>query len=199
MNRIVIILALVFFASIATAAEPVKPIIPPPVIPQPAMTTGVTSTAPAFPPLSASSTLALSTAPTIDKLTTVVTSTVPDPESDFIGFAKLFKEAAKNGNWKLLAVLLVIGIVWAARKYGVLIPKVGDFLKSPRGGAILAILTGVFGVIATGLAASGKFSAGLVWDGLLLGLTAAGGWTVVKKLLGDDLWAKIGGEKVKTK
>jgi hypothetical protein len=199
MKRIVIILALVFFASIAIAAEPVKPIIPPPVIPQPAMTTGVTSTAPAFPPLSASSTLALPAVPTIDKLTTTVTSTVPDPENDFAGFAKLFKEAAKNGNWKLLAVLLVIGIVWALRKYGVLIPKVGDFLKSARGGAILTILTGVFGVIAAGLVSSGKFSAGLIWDGILLGLTAAGGWTIVKKLLGDDLWAKLGGEKEKVK
>jgi hypothetical protein len=137
--------------------------------------------------------------PTIDKLTTTVTSTVPDPESDFAGFAKLFKEAAKNGNWKLLAVLLVIGIVWALRKYGVLIPKVGDFLKSARGGAILTILTGVFGVIAAGLVSSGKFSAGLIWDGILLGLTAAGGWTIVKKLLGDDLWAKLGGEKEKVK
>jgi hypothetical protein len=195
MKRTVIILALIFFASVAIAAEPVKPTTTSPIVTQ---VIGITSTAQAFPPV-VSSMLALPPAPTFDKLSTIVTSTIPDPESDFIGFARLFKEAAKNGNWKLLAVLLIVGLVWAARKYGVLIPEVGPFLQSPRGGAVLAIATGVFGVIAAGLAASGKFSAGLIWDGLLLGLTAAGGWTVVKKLLGDELWAKISGEKAKIK
>jgi hypothetical protein len=102
-----------------------------------------------------------------------------DPGQDPGGFfAKLFS-ATTSGQWKLLITLVLVGVVWGFRAIG---GKFWPWLKTDRGGAMLALLTGVTGVLAAMALAGGAFSAQVVLNGIMAGITAAGGWTVIKKL-----------------
>lgn len=89
---------------------------------------------------------------------------VPSPD-DPGAFVNLIVSAATSKNWPLLAALVVIVLVWAARKWG---GDLAPWLKTDRGGAILAILLGV----AVGLA--GPLIAGVPWSWSLLVSAASG-------------------------
>lgn len=172
-TSLMILFVVLVSGAASTSTEPIK------VVPQPNSIGSVTSTAPAFPaPVDVQA-----ATPTPAKI-----EPTPAPAQDVGEFAKMFFNAAKNGDWKLLIVLIVVGIVWALRKWGAAIPKVGEWLATDRGGAILALLAGIFGVIGTGLVSGSAWSFALIRDGLLLGFTAAGGWTIIKKILGPNLW-----------
>lgn len=97
--------------------------------------------------------------------------------------AQVALQAVTSGNWALLAALVLVGLVWAVRRWGA--SKV-PFLASARGGALLALLGGIVGAVATALTAGAPVTAALLLKGLTVGVTAAGGWTVVRKLLFGD-------------
>lgn len=100
-------------------------------------------------------------------------------EFDFVSAAKSIVDAAHAGNWKLVVAACLVAIVYAARRWG---GAYWSFLKTDRGGAALALLGGVFGVVATGLGAGKELSMALILDGLAMGFTAAGGWAAAKKI-----------------
>jgi hypothetical protein len=110
---------------------------------------------------------------------------MPDP-SNLEAFASSVLAAVTSGNWALLAALVLVGVVFLARRFGA---KRVPFLATARGGALLALLGGVAGAIATALASGGPVSVALVLSGLQVGFLAAGGWTVLKKLLFGDVAA----------
>ena len=96
-------------------------------------------------------------------------------------FAKSVLGAVQSSNWRLLAALGVVGVVFALRKWG---GKKWPFLATDRGGAALALAFGVACAFSNAFAAGQVPSLSLLMTGLSVGLTAAGGWSVVKKLIG---------------
>jgi hypothetical protein len=104
----------------------------------------------------------------------------PDIDKDAAGFASSMLSAVKSGQWRLLAGLLLIALVWAARKWGA---GVMPWLKTDRGGAFLVLLLAELGGLATTLAGDAPFTWGTLVNSLSMAFTAAGGFTVIKKLL----------------
>lgn len=103
-----------------------------------------------------------------------------DPGKDFGGFAKRAFDAIHSSNWRLLAALALIGIIWALRTYlSKLLPK----LSSDRAGALLAVCTGISGAVSNALMAGQPVTLSVLMDGLGLGITAAGGWSVAKRII----------------
>jgi hypothetical protein len=89
--------------------------------------------------------------------------------------------AIQGRQWALVGVLAVVALVYAARTWGgTLLP----WLRSDRGGAALALLAGIFGALATALLSGTALTPLVVLDGVVLGIGAAGGYSVVRKLLG---------------
>lgn len=105
---------------------------------------------------------------------------------DLTAFLKATFEAAAKHDWRVFAALLLVGVVWLARKYAMKLPgAVGSFFQGDRGGAVLALVLGVLGAVGHMLTAGAGFSLQTVTDGLVMAVTAAGGWTVFKHLLGQ--------------
>ena len=95
--------------------------------------------------------------------------------------ALVFK-AAHDRNWALLAACLVLGVVWLVRRYGeAWVPWLG----TDRGGACVSLAVAWGGGVAHALAAGEPIDGQLVVSALGVALTASGGWTVGKKLMGD--------------
>lgn len=86
-------------------------------------------------------------------------------------------DAVQNRQWMLLVALCVVGFVAAAR---FVVPKMhnafGAWLNTQRGGAFLALLSGVGGSIVTALIAGAKPSINVVITGFGVGFAAIGGW-----------------------
>lgn len=94
--------------------------------------------------------------------------------------AKLIFGAVQTGNWKLVAALAVVALVWLARRVG------GNYiplLKTDRGGALLVLLLGVAGALATAFTAGATLTAQVLFHGITTGIMAAGGFNLMKKLL----------------
>lgn len=95
-------------------------------------------------------------------------------------FFKLVLGAATAGKWAQLAALALVAAVWALRKF--IAPK-APFFATGEGGAVLTVLSGFVGALATTLLAGGAFSWALVWSSLQVSFLAAGGWSLAKHLL----------------
>ena len=110
---------------------------------------------------------------------------VPDPTTASDAFFDMLARAVAGGDWKLVAVLAVIGLTFLAKTYGSKIPgALGTFLASSRGGAILALVLSLLVALAPAIAGKAPWSINLVRDALTLGLGAIGGWVGVRRLLG---------------
>lgn len=103
---------------------------------------------------------------------------VVDPGTSPGGFFGELLDAAKTKDLRAIIVLVLVGLVWAVRKF---VPA--DKLKGDRAGALLALGLGIAGSFITTLAAGAPITPQLILDGLMIGATAAGGWTVVKKII----------------
>ncbi len=101
----------------------------------------------------------------------------PDNLSQFVG---MVVDAAKGGQWPMVAALALVAAVWALRKFGA--PKV-PFFATSQGGAVLNLATGFSGAFLTALVAGSPFSWGLVWSAFNVSLLAAGGWGLASSLL----------------
>lgn len=107
----------------------------------------------------------------------------PDPGVDPTAYAKDALDAMRTKNWRMLAALALIGLTWAGRKFAIKLPgKAGAFFATDRGGAVLALLMGIFGGMGTALFAAKAFGWHLLTDGIVMGFTAAGGYAVLRKI-----------------
>jgi H+/Cl- antiporter ClcA len=95
-------------------------------------------------------------------------------------FARLVLDAVQNKNYALLVALVVVLAVYVLRKFG------GEFIpffRTDRGGAVLVLAFSLAGAVANALTAGAPLSGGLLLAALQVGLTAAGGFTLIKRLL----------------
>lgn len=112
---------------------------------------------------------------------------IPDP-SNTDAFLQAIVDAITGGQWRAVVVLAAVGGVYLLRTFGTKIPgKVGEFLASNRGGAVLALLFAVVSGLGTMVLAGKAITFKAVLDVLLLGFTAIGGWVGVRRLLGLDI------------
>ncbi|NTX16164.1 hypothetical protein HUA76_35880 [Myxococcus sp. CA056] len=103
----------------------------------------------------------------------------PNPEQ-FDVFAQLLFNAVTSQNYALVASLVVVLLVYLLRKFGgAFVP----FFNTDRGGAVLVLGVSLAGAVANALAAGAPFSLALVLTAVKVALTAAGGFTLVKRLL----------------
>lgn len=88
--------------------------------------------------------------------------------------------AISGGQWKLVAALVVVGVIWVLRKFGA---SVWPFLGSPGGGALLAFTSGtalyLCGLVYAGIAVTPKMAI----EGVLFAASAIGGWTGIRRIL----------------
>lgn len=175
-------IALVFFLAPAFAAEP-APAPAPVVAAQPAPAVAVPAPAassPALPPTCPAGQQAVLT----PSGNYVCTAMPLDPGTDLTGTVKAIVALAKAGNWIGSVLLAICLLVWAARKFGGMIPgPVGAWFKGDVGGIVMAFLGSLtavlggaayLGVPITGTTALGAF---------LLAFTAMGAWRAIKLLL----------------
>ena len=104
----------------------------------------------------------------------------PDP-GNLTSFAQTAFSAVTSHNWALVASLAVIAVVYVLRKFAG--PKL-KWITTDRGGAFLVIVVSVAGALANALLAGAHVGWGVLLTALQVGLGAAGGWAVVRKLLG---------------
>lgn len=109
-----------------------------------------------------------------------VAETVKDVGQDPAGFAKDTYDAVKSGQWWLLASLIVIAATFVARKWGA---KVIPWLKTDRGGTVLAFSVAFLGGLAHAVAAEGSPSWEMLQTSLKVALGAVGGYTGLRKTL----------------
>lgn len=113
----------------------------------------------------------------------VLAQTLPDPGSD--GFVDFLIDAVSRGDYRYAAVLAVIGLTFLARTYGSRLPgALGEFFTSSRGGAILALLLALLTGLAPPLLGWVPWSVRVVFDALMAGFAAIGGWTGARRLFG---------------
>ena len=99
---------------------------------------------------------------------------------DMKGTVDVITSATRTSNWRLAVCGLMLLCVYLLRRVG------GMFwpaLTTDRAGALLALAAGLLVVLVNALAAGKGFDPQILIDGVLAGLTAAGGWTVTKKAL----------------
>ena len=102
----------------------------------------------------------------------------PNPE-DVGGFVASLAEAVASKNWALVAALGVVAVVHFVRRFGAgRLP----WVATDRGGAALVLVTSVAGAIATALVGGAPFGLALVLQALSVAVSAAGGFSLVKKL-----------------
>jgi len=111
-----------------------------------------------------------------------------DPGTDPSSFLLQIVKAIQGGDWRGLAVLVAIGLTWAAKKYGA---KLWPFLGTARGGAALALGLGVIGTLIPALAGGAPITAKLAIDAVLFGLTSIGGWVGVRRIVWGDVSAQV--------
>lgn len=100
-------------------------------------------------------------------------SPAPDPESDTGGFLKAIYDAATSGKWKVLAGLVLVGLVFLTRKW--IAPRVKWF-STKLGGATLALLLSLGATFGLALASGAALSIGMALSALSTAVTAAGLW-----------------------
>src|SRR5215213_10031168 len=108
----------------------------------------------------------------------------------FDSFVRSFADAVLVGDWRIVTGLACITLVFGFRSLAGKLPGgVGDFFRSDRGGAVSALLVGVLGSLGHVLyATKDPINAKTFVDGVVMGVTAAGGYATVKKL---NLWGLL--------
>ena len=107
----------------------------------------------------------------------------PFSDIDITALAGQIADAVRTSNWRGLAALALVACLFLLRALGGRIPKIGRHLLTDRAGAARAPILGAAGAILTALAAGRGVDAPLLGDGLLVGLTGAGAWSVGKRVL----------------
>jgi hypothetical protein len=91
------------------------------------------------------------------------------------------QSAAKAGKWLLVLALICNALVWLLRFLTPkILPKLGEWFGTDKGGTVLALLTGVLSVLVIQLQA-GRFDVWMLASGLAAGLLSIGNYTAPKK------------------
>lgn len=108
---------------------------------------------------------------------------LPDPAASD-AFLETLLAAIAKGDWRYVAVLAVIFLTYAIRRWGPSIPRVGAYLTSSRAGAITALVLALVTGLAPPILGWVPWSARIVADVLLSGFAAIGGWVGVRRVIG---------------
>ena len=120
---------------------------------------------------------------------TVPASQPVNPGDPWFVFSSLWT-ALQHRSWGLgiaaALVLVVLGLRYGAGLLAARLPgKAGDacaWLKTDRGGAVLVLASGVASAAFVAKIAGQAVTPQLLMGGLGAGITAAGGWSVIKRL-----------------
>jgi hypothetical protein len=105
-----------------------------------------------------------------------------DPTTDPGAFVKVVVEAAHARDYRMLTALALILVVSLARKYAPKVHgKVGAFLNTDRGGAVLVLSLAVLGGVINALVGGGALSFGMLGTAIYVSFLAAGGYSLVRK------------------
>lgn len=108
-------------------------------------------------------------------------------EGSLLDLAKPVVDAALAGQWPYAAALALVLAAALARRY--VAPR-WPWLAGDQGSA-LTVLLGSFGAaVATAITTGAAVSWGLAWAALGVAVTAAGGYSLLKKLVFDPLRAR---------
>ena len=107
---------------------------------------------------------------------------VPE-DGSLLDLAKPVYEAVMGGQWYLGAALTLVLLVAAFRKYAP--GKTGEWARGDIGTPILLLVGSFGGAMATGIIGVGtnSISVAMAWTAFKIALSAAGGYTLAKKLL----------------
>ncbi len=128
---------------------------------------------------------------------------LPSDLTDLGAVGQLVFHAFSERNWGLLASGLVILLVGAARKFlpendkTSALGKIGDWVRSKRGGIITNLVLAYCGALATAFLAHAPVTPGLFFSALQVSLAASGGWTMWKnwrEAQSTDVAKKVGAE-----
>lgn len=86
----------------------------------------------------------------------------------------------KAKDWRALGAAIIMLVVFGIRQG---LGRYVAWFKTDRGGALMALLIGVLGTVASYLAAGGGWKWSILVDGVMAAFTAAGGFSVIKKLI----------------
>jgi hypothetical protein len=114
-------------------------------------------------------------------------NSLPTPDN-LADFGKALFAAVTAHQYWLLASLVLVGLVWALRKY--LAPKV-PFLASDAGGALLSFLVAFASGLGVALMGGTPMSAALALTVFVAAFKVSGGWALLMHLL-DPLLTKWG-------
>lgn len=99
-------------------------------------------------------------------------------------FLNSILSASEHRQYQLLAALLLIGAVWAVRKYSPKIHgKTGEFLNSDLGGVVLSLSLSAIGAVAAALETGKKLSLDLAVSALANAAVASGLFVMGKKAM----------------
>lgn len=107
-----------------------------------------------------------------------------DPAEDPSGWFSQIYTAVTNTDWKHVAALALVGVVYALRTWGP--KKISWFKDSPRGGAALVLLLAVGTGCANALIATGGVSLKTFATSLQVAVEAAIGWAALFKALVEN-------------
>jgi len=109
----------------------------------------------------------------------ILQQVAPSPD-ELGGFVEAVAKAVGAKDWRLLGGLASILVVWVLRKF--LAPHVKWF-GTDRGGACMALIVGVLGAVGHVLMSSQPWGFQMISDAVVMAVTAAGGWAMMKKLV----------------
>lgn len=125
-----------------------------------------------------------------DMGTAVVTPA--DPTVDAPGWVRVAYDAMQRHDYRMLAAVLLVGFVAVARKYGARVPgKVGAFVASDRGGAVLSLGLALIGGVIHALLAGQPLGLAMLGTAMYVSFLASGGYALVKKT-GVLEWLRAG-------
>jgi hypothetical protein len=110
-------------------------------------------------------------------------ASLPSPD-EFEKFAYALVRSVTNGQWNVSLALVVVGFVWALRKFGV---KNVKFFQTDTGGVALLMITAAATVLTTSLLAGGPFTWAWGWGvfkgSVVAAVVAGGGWNLAQGLV----------------
>lgn len=111
---------------------------------------------------------------------TEIAAPLPDIEKDPIGFGGKLLEAGKSKDYRVLVIGIITAVIFGLRFVG----KKGwvKWFATDRGGATLAVATGILTQAVLVASAGASFGIWPIIEGVINGVTAAGGVVVLKRL-----------------
>lgn len=109
----------------------------------------------------------------------VLAQDVASADLDPMALIKALAEAVKNGQWPVAVVLFFVALVAILKKFGT---KWIPWLGTSEGGTVLALATATASVLGAAALSGVPITVGLLWNALLAGATAIGGYIGVRRI-----------------